>query len=79
MQILSGRRHRVEELAFHPDGSLPTVGGDRLVRVWDAETLTPGRVIEWNVGKLYAVAVSPDGARAAVGRHTGKVVVWDRD
>jgi WD40 repeat protein len=66
-------------LAFHPDGSLLTVDDGRLVRVWDAGTLTPGRAVEWNVGKLYAVAVSPDGARAAVGSHTGKVLVWDWD
>ncbi|MBA4064955.1 MAG: hypothetical protein C0501_14825 [Isosphaera sp.] len=66
-------------LAFHPDGALLTVDDGRLVRVWDAETLTPGRVIEWGVGKLWAVAVSPDGARAAVGSHTGKVLVWDWD
>lgn len=66
-------------MAFHPDGKLLTVDNDRVVRVWDAATLTPEQGIEWNVGKLYAVAVSPDGARAAVGSHTGKVLVWDWD
>jgi hypothetical protein len=47
--------------------------------VWDAATLKLDRTIEWNVRKLYAVAVSGDGTRAAVGSHTGKVLVWDWD
>lgn len=66
-------------VAFHPDGKLLTVDNDRLVRVWDADTLQPDRAIRWDVGKLYAVALSPDGTRAAVGSHTGKVLVWDWD
>jgi WD40 repeat protein len=63
----------------HPSGALLTVDDDRLVRVWDVPALKPYREIKWDVGKLHAVAVSPDGARAAVGSHTGKVLVWDWD
>ena len=66
-------------MAVHPAGPLLTVANDKLVQVWDAPALAPSRAIEWNVGKLYAVAVSPDGTRAAVGSHTGKVLVWDWD
>lgn len=65
--------------AFHPGGQFLTVDNDRLVRVWDTGSLAAERAIEWNVGKLYAVAVSPDGTRVAVGSHTGKVLVWDWD
>jgi WD40 repeat protein len=66
-------------LAVHPEGPLLTVDNDRLVRVWGVPALTNGRTIEWNIGKLYAVAVSPDGTRAAVASHTGRVLVWDWD
>jgi WD40 repeat protein len=66
-------------MACHPEGKLLTVDNDRLVRVWDLATMAAERAIEWKVGKLYAVAVSPDGARVAVGSHTGKVLVWDWD
>jgi WD40 repeat protein len=72
------RRHFVA-MAVHPNGQLLTVDNDRLVRVWEVPALTADRTITWNVGKLYAVAVSRDGTRAAVGSHTGKVLVWDWD
>lgn len=72
------RRHFLS-MAFHPDGQLLTVDNDRLVQIWDVNTLTVTRSVEWKIGKLYAVAVSPDGTRAAVGSHTGKVLVWDWD
>jgi WD40 repeat protein len=72
------RKHFVS-MAVHPSGPLLTVDNDRLVRVWDVPTLKPYREIKWDLGKLHAVAVSPDGARAAVGSHTGKVLVWDWD
>ncbi|MBA4190180.1 MAG: hypothetical protein C0467_19520 [Planctomycetaceae bacterium] len=72
------RRHFLS-MAFHPDGQLLTVDNDRLVQIWDVNTMTVTRSVEWKIGKLYAVTVSPDGTRAAVGSHTGKVLVWDWD
>jgi WD40 repeat protein len=74
----SSRKHFVAT-AVHPDGPLLTVDNDRLVRVWTVPALTTHRSITWNIGKLLAVAVSPDGTRAAVGSATGKVLVWDWD
>jgi WD40 repeat protein len=73
-----GRKHFVS-MAVHPDGPLLTADNNALVRVWNLPALTTERTIEWNIGKLYAVAVSPDGTRAAVGSHNGKVLVWDWD
>jgi WD40 repeat protein len=73
-----GRKH-FQSVALHPHGPALTADNDRLVRVWDVPALTTDRTIEWNIGNLYAVGVSPDGSRVAVGSHTGKVLVWDWD
>jgi WD40 repeat protein len=66
-------------LAVHPSGPLLTTDTDRLVRAWYVPDLAPYRALEWDIGKLHSVAVSPDGTLAAVGSHTGKVLVWDWD
>ncbi len=78
-KVVSPSRRHFLAMAVHPQGPVLTVDNDRFVRVWGAPALTAERTIEWNVGKLYAVAVSPDGTRAAVGSGTGKVLVWDWD
>ena len=72
-------RKRFVAMAAHPAGPLLTVANDRVVRVWDVPALTAGRSFTWNIGKLNAVTVSPDGTRAAVGSDTGTVLVWDWD
>jgi WD40 repeat protein len=67
-------------MAFHPSGSiLASSDESRAVRFWDAATLTELRAFAWDVGKPGAVAFSPDGTRAAVGSHTGRVLLWDVD
>jgi WD40 repeat protein len=72
------RRHLLW-MTVHPYGPVLTVDNERAVRVWEVPALTCERTIEWKIGKLYAVAVSPDGSRVAVGSHTGRVLVWDWD
>jgi WD40 repeat protein len=72
------RKHFVS-MTVHPSGLLLTVDDAWLVRVWTVPELSSFRTIAWDIGKLYTVVVSPDGARAAVGSHTGKVLVWDWD
>lgn len=76
---------RVTAAAFHPSGAEFLTGTDAgRVHVWDtgewgeprAPDRGPARTFEWGVGPVQALAVSPDGALAAVAGRDG-VVVWD--
>jgi len=72
-------RRPVNGIAFTPDGrTLLTAGEDRLVRVWDAATGSARTAFDWGAGRLYSLAVSPDGLTAAAGGE-GCVAVWDTD
>ena len=74
-----GTKH-FKGLAFMPDGRrLLTVSNDETVRVWETSDWSESSGFEWKIGKLGAVAVSPDGCRIAAGGSTGKVVIWDAD
>jgi WD40 repeat protein len=67
-------------LAFTPNGKrLIAVNTDAAVRVYDTTTWTETAGYEWQIGKLTAVAVAPDGLRAAGGSDRGRVVIWDLD
>jgi WD40 repeat protein len=69
----------VRDIAFTPDSRmLLTVSGDRLLKVWDAATGQERASLSWNVGKLYSVAVAPDGMTAAAGGDLD-IVIWDLD
>jgi WD40 repeat protein len=74
-----GKRH-FTGIAFHPSGRyLAATSNDETVKLFDAESGEPVRSFAWRVGRLRSVAFSPDGALAAAGSDTGKVVVWDVD
>ena len=61
-----------------PDGKrLIAVNNDAVVRVYDTATWAEATGYEWQIGQLTAVAVAPDGLRAACGSDRGRVVVWD--
>lgn len=75
--IKPGTKH-FKGLAFTPDGKrLIAVNTDAAVRVYETTTWTETTGYEWDIGKLTAVAVAPDGLRAACGSDRGRVVVWD--
>jgi WD40 repeat protein len=75
-----GHRQAVAAIAVHPHRPVILTGsGDETVSMWDyAETsLTPRETFDWQLGRVTAVAVSPDGLLAAAGGASGEVVVWD--
>jgi WD40 repeat protein len=66
--------------AYHPNNRhLFTTSNDAAVTVWDTQTWEPVKQFTWDIGRLKAVALSADGALAAVGSATGQIVVWDVD
>ena len=74
-----GTKH-FQGLAFTTDGRhLLTVSNDETVRVWDARSWVERTTINWTIGALINLAISPDGVRAAAGSDSGKVVIWDLD
>lgn len=68
------------DLAFHPSGEFLAIAcTDGTVRWHDARSWTLTRTFNWNLGKMTGIAFSGDGALAAAGSDTGKIVVWDVD
>jgi WD40 repeat protein len=75
-----GHRQAVAAVAVHPYRPLIlTGGGDETVRLWDytESSLSPRESFDWQIGRVTAVAISPDGMLAAAGGASGEVVVWD--
>ena len=75
----TSRKH-FTDVAFHPSGRyLAATSNDATVKLYDTATWAVARTFTWDVGRLRSVAFSPDGALAAVGSDTGRIVVWDVD
>jgi WD40 repeat protein len=73
-------RYAFESLAFCPDGhTLATGCQDSTVRLWDVRAGREKGRFDWQLGPIYAVAVSPDGMRAAADGFTKEVILFDVD
>ncbi len=76
----TGRSPIVWAVNWAADGrALLTAGNDGVVRVWDAGTGAELKAFDWQIGKLYCAAFSPDGLTCAACGAKGQAVVWDVD
>ncbi len=72
-------RYAFESLAFCPDATLATGCQDSTVRLWDIQLGREKGRFNWQLGPIYAVAVAPDGMRAAAGGFNHEIVLFDVD
>jgi WD40 repeat protein len=81
LKIITGHTGAVNGVAFRPDGHrLATVGLDKTVRVWDAETgQQVGAPLTGHEDNVIGVAFSPDGRRLASASLDRTVRVWDAE
>jgi WD40 repeat protein len=64
----------VLSVAFFPDSRrVLSLGGERVIRLWDTRAKTELRKIEGRCNEGEALAISPDGKRVL----SGDVVLWD--
>jgi len=72
-----GHRAFVKDLAFTPDGQfVVSASDDKTIRIWDWQSGVTVRTLrghlgDGNEGKVFAIAVSPDGKTIAAGGYFG--------
>ena len=73
-----GHKALIKDIAFTPDGRyLVSAGHDKVIRVWDLETGQTVRTLRGQIGvgpegKIYAMALSPDGRWLAAGGYPSR-------
>jgi WD40 repeat protein len=80
LTVRNDTRKEFTGLAFHPSGRfLAATSNDNTLKLYDTASWMVARALNFDIGRLRAVAFSPDGMLAAAGGDKGKIVVWDMD
>ena len=75
---LKGHKGTLAALVFTPDGRAVVTGSwDGTVRFWDARNGAETASYDFGVGRVTALALSPDGLQLAAGGEAGKICVFD--
>jgi hypothetical protein len=78
--LKNDNRKHFTGVAVHPSGKyLAATSNDETVKLFDTTTWEVARTFTWDIGRMRSIAFSPDGALAAAGSESGKIVVWDVD
>jgi WD40 repeat protein len=78
-QTLRGHKRVVTAVCRTADGNVATASMDQQVIFWDLAAGKPRAAFDWEIGPVHALALSPDGMRAAAGGARGAIVLWDLD
>jgi WD40 repeat protein len=75
-----GQDEDIPDLAFSPDERFLTIARtDGPVEFWDFREPRLVRSYSWDIGRLSAIAIAPDGLTCAVAGENGQIVIWDLD
>jgi WD40 repeat protein len=79
-EVRNDTRTHFTGIAFHPSGKyLAATSNDETVKLYDTQTWEVARTFTWKIGRMRSITFSPDGALAAAGSDSGKVIIWDVD
>ena len=68
----------VYAVAISPDGkTLATAGSDKLIRLWNADTLKQRLPLEGHSGQVYSLSFNPIDGRLASAGWDGTIRIWD--